>query len=912
MYLIRCNMKKIVMLWVFIIQCIAISVAFAQVPSITNGLDYLASSQTSDGSWGSDLTDTELLPSTVSVIETLQSLNQTGTSNYSNALIWLQLQGLETTDYLSERIHALSVAGTDQDLLISYLDDMTGAWGGDDSPDVDNLDTALALRALKKINYSDQNTIDYALNYLLSTQSADGGWGLKAGMDSEVYYTALISYTLQQFPRTTSIATAINKATSYLIAHQNADGGFGEGGGTPPLQSTSTVYVTTLTYLALVGVTTDATVLGNAINYLTSTQLPNGSWEDDPYSTALALRAIYLSENRPEPPPSPTTGTVTGKVVDVSTNQPLSGVSIVLQADPSINTLTDSTGNFSLSNIPQGSQKINFSLAGYVGTSATVNIVAGSIINLGTITLSSNPTTGIIKGTVTDAENGQPLSGVTITVTGSFSGTTTTGGDGSFIFTDVTPGNVTITASKTDYYSITGTGTVVAGGTLFFNPQLSTTPPQTTTGNLTGKVFDSSTKTPIQGAIISLSGGPSTSTDAQGIFLIQDITPSTYQLTISASGYISQIYQVMIIAGVTTDIQTIYLTSSPPSTTVIGKVTDASTGNPIAGAKVEVIGTNISTKTDSAGTYTITGITSLDLLPRASATGYDSVEWPLMLTKPGVYTIDFALNPSQISNLRIISLTTDKESYSSYADVIITASIENVGSTAIEPLIVAHITNDMGEVVAIASPLNPRLTVPPLSLVSVNTLWNTSQFSPGQYSIILKATDPGTFSYGNLPGTVLAEKKILITILPSVRIADSTIKTIPSFTYIGATENMTISLSLTNRSNIPADLMIEHEIRSPSGTIINSGVKPLTLSLDLISSFVNLAEFTHTFTESGEYPIDVVVYKDGVTIDKTSSVCMVLSNIRLEPKWSVTPETLLPDGNGKVRVTIELKGVEIK
>jgi subtilase family serine protease len=32
--------------------------------------------------------------------------------------------------------------------------------------------------------------------------------------------------------------------------------------------------------------------LQNAINYLTSTQLSNGSWNDDPYSTALALRAL--------------------------------------------------------------------------------------------------------------------------------------------------------------------------------------------------------------------------------------------------------------------------------------------------------------------------------------------------------------------------------------------------------------------------------------------------------------------------------------------------------------------------------------------------------------------------------------------------------------------------------------------
>lgn len=43
--------------------------------------------------------------------------------------------------------------------------------------------------------------------------------------------------------------------------------------------------------MALVASGTDiSTVALQAINYLTSTQLPNGSWNDDPYLTALALK----------------------------------------------------------------------------------------------------------------------------------------------------------------------------------------------------------------------------------------------------------------------------------------------------------------------------------------------------------------------------------------------------------------------------------------------------------------------------------------------------------------------------------------------------------------------------------------------------------------------------------------------
>ena len=466
-------MKRTAIFLSFIFQFIFISTVFAQSMQITKGLSYLTSTQNSDGSWGNDSTDTELLPSTVSVIETLQVLNQTGTSNYTNAVTWLQSQGLDLSDYLSGRIHALSIAGTDRDLLLSYIDELEYVWGVYDDFGVNNLDTALALQALKKVNYADQNTIDYALNYLISTQHPDGGWGLQQGMDSEVYYTALISSTLQQFQRTTSIATAINKSTVYLIVHQNTDGGFGS--------SASTVYETSLSYLALIGATTNATALTNAINYLTANQLADGSWDEDPYSTAFALRAMNLNIS---PPPQPATGSVTGTISDASTSQPLSGVSVILQSNAGINTLSDSTGSFTLTDIPAGSQKITLSLTGYAVSTLTVNVVGGSTLNLGTVSISANPTTGTIRGTVKDASSGQPLSGATITVTGSYNGSTLSESDGTFSFTNVPPGTVTLTASINGYYPAGGTGSVSAGSTLFFTPNLRTSPPPPTAINL--------------------------------------------------------------------------------------------------------------------------------------------------------------------------------------------------------------------------------------------------------------------------------------------------------------------------------------------------------------------------------------------------------------------------------------------
>jgi len=266
-----------------------VSSAFALSPAVTNGLNYLTSIQNSDGSWGSDTSGVEILPSTVSVIETLQLLNQTGAPNYPNALSWLQSQGLETTDYLSERIYALSAAGTDSALLISYIDSVTGAWGGEADYEVNNLDTVWALQALQKINYADQTVMNNAISCLISTQNPDGGWGFSQGDDSNVYMTAVVVNTFSQFMSTNALLTPIiNAAAAYLFTEQNSDGGFGASG--------STVYETAVALQALVAsgaAGADKSVnMQNAINYVISTQLSDGSWNDDPYSTSLALQAL--------------------------------------------------------------------------------------------------------------------------------------------------------------------------------------------------------------------------------------------------------------------------------------------------------------------------------------------------------------------------------------------------------------------------------------------------------------------------------------------------------------------------------------------------------------------------------------------------------------------------------------------
>jgi large repetitive protein len=596
------------------------TIAHAQLPQISTGLSYLSASQNADGTWQTGTAQVETTAATVSVLETLKLLNQPVGTPYTTGVFWLQAQTPLSVDYIAERLHALGLS--DVNALIPSADSTKGGWGGDVGYKTNILDTSLALQALKSANYPDLTIINPALAYLTTSQNPDGGWGFYKDDASNVYMTAIVSATLQQFPQMTTIATAVTKATAYLLAHQNADGGFGS--------SPSTVYETALAYAALAAVSTNTVALGKAVNYLTAVQSVNGSWSDDPYSTALALKALFLSENRPSPPPPPpAAGRFTGTVTDAITKQKVSGVAVVLDSNPLISTTTDASGSFTLPDVPPGSQKVNFSLTGYAAAAASATATANVTTSLGAVAMTSAFSTGTIAGTILDS-TGKPLAGVAIAVTGAWSGSATTGADGTFAFTYVTPGDVTITATKAGFQSFSGTGRVYARTTLSISPRLSATPPSATTGTLVGRVVSDLWGLPLdhlqeeQGVRVTLSGGISVEPDPNngGRFSIQGLAPNTYQVTVGMSGFVSQTFRLVIPPGVTTDLGTVRLVMSADTITLLGTVTDEATGRPIPEAEVTIVDSNQTARTDFAGTYVIADIKLREFTAKAAAADY--------------------------------------------------------------------------------------------------------------------------------------------------------------------------------------------------------------------------------------------------------------------------------------------------
>ena len=637
-------MKRVI----FALLCVFISVGFAsaQSPSITSGLNWLGENQNIDKSWGNATSLTTQFTATSEALDAMRRNGSLGTP-YQEGFGWLDPQPLDSTNFASTHLLIRARSGLDVTddlkLLLNLRNSTDGLWGLDSDYSTDTHNTALGLQALKAVNYSDITLFNSALAYLTTNQNSDGGWGFARGDDSNVYMTAVVSATLQQFPQMSTIATAVNNATGYLRAHQGSDGGFGD--------SPSTVYETALAYSALVAVSNDAAMLGGAVNYLSANQSANGSWNDDPYSTALALKALHLSENKPSPPPPPPAGgKIIGTVIDAVTKARVSGVAVVLAANSLLNTTTDSSGNFALSDVPPGTQTVNFSLSGYASQTAPASVVVDSVANIGNVEMLSSYTTGSIAGVITDGA-GKPLQDVSVAVTGAWSGSAVTGADGSYSFTYVTPGEVTIAAAKPSFQITTGTGTVFARTKLSFSPRMTTTPSQSVTGNLVGRVVDSYWGVPIdhlpgeEGVTVTVSGGITVAADpdARGAFDIQGLVPDTYQVTVGMRGYASQTFRLVITPGTTTDLGTIRLAMSF-AMTLTGKVTDASTGAPIPNAEVAVTGSDLTGRTDFTGTYVITNIDIPEFTLKASAIGYTGTTFTVGKAA-WTQTMDIALTP---------------------------------------------------------------------------------------------------------------------------------------------------------------------------------------------------------------------------------------------------------------------------
>ena len=351
---------------------LAVTAAQPTAPEIVQGQAFLAGARASGGGWRETGT---AIPVTSTLAEVLQAIDLANPA-IAPAVTFLQSSVKPTTEAAA---HALAVSGgAPTDLLA--LQNADGGWGLAAGFGSEAWTTALALRALVATGNGAGANATQAANWLLSNRSNDGGRAYTAGETSRVALTAEVVRALGGMPRTLDIQATLDRALTLLAAKRGTDGGYGDAG--------STLLETGLVVRALAATGADlAPITPSTLAYLTASQQADGSWQGDPYVTAIALHAVWLLQN---PPVRPTTGGLTAQVLDAATGQALAGVTARRYGEAT-SVVTAALGRFTLGDLPVGPVTPEFSKGGYLTQTGMATVTVGVVTPLGTVRLAPPP-----------------------------------------------------------------------------------------------------------------------------------------------------------------------------------------------------------------------------------------------------------------------------------------------------------------------------------------------------------------------------------------------------------------------------------------------------------------------------------------------------------------------------------------
>jgi hypothetical protein len=301
--------------------------------------------------------------------------------------------------------------------------------------------------------------------------------------------------------------------------------------------------------------------------------------------------AIVLKAN----PKGAATGTVNGKAKD-QTSKPISLALVSIgeggTKEPMAVARTDSQGRYSFSKVPAGDYLLTIQKHGFRPTTARVSVKPNGASEVQS-QLRTDPQTmaGARKGTMVSSSAGS---------------TSNVGG--------AKP--VTVSGARTINQASPPRDSAATAGNPARSAQIS--------GALKGKVVDAANRTPISGATVSIAGRR-VKTDQGGNFDLADLTPGSYVIKVMSAGFSEDQESITIRSGATTrdefalkrlgDSNRIVrgVPEAPRATTptrlgrVRGRVVDAASGVPIAGAVVAVSGQQ-RTVTGRDGSYTLNGL----------------------------------------------------------------------------------------------------------------------------------------------------------------------------------------------------------------------------------------------------------------------------------------------------------------
>jgi hypothetical protein len=352
---------------------------------------------------------------------------------------------------------------------------------------------------------------------------------------------------------------------------------------------------------------------------------------------------------------------------------------------------------------------------------------------------------------------------------------------------------------------------------------------------------------------------------------------------------------------------------------LLGKVTDAGTGLPIAKASVDVLGTSFSGTTDSTGAYRIDGLAAGSATLRFGAVGYSGDTVIFDFPASGEYRLDRALQPGQGSSLALAVLTTDKPSYGAYSPVSIQIQAQNSGTQTVSGRLTITILDPQGKVVE-----NLQATVVDANGMAQSQLdfapgttnltvpWDTGFNAPASYTVVARVFQAGQNQPGGSPIVELAEKQAGLAIDPVQAIDSVTLTPLPRFTSLGANELVGFRVDIVNRSNTDTSIDVAFQLNTPSGTTVYTGATTVALQPGEGSKSVLLPGLQYKFVESGSHPVSVQTSNGPTPLTVSGAAISVAPGIRIDPSQTISPQIVTPDGDKRIRIEIRLQGDEQK
>ncbi|MBN1309270.1 MAG: carboxypeptidase regulatory-like domain-containing protein [Chitinispirillaceae bacterium] len=294
--------------------------------------------------------------------------------------------------------------------------------------------------------------------------------------------------------------------------------------------------------------------------------------------------------------------TISGFVIDSTTEDKLENVVVQLQSGRRTIAAdtTDEEGAFSFDDVESGRYSIRASKDGY--TTKTIDDTVETDETELEVTILLDPiVTTTVEGTVTDSAEDTPLADAVVSLRseGRTVATDTSDSEGKYSFEEVTTGDYTVRVSLSGYTPVSVEVTVESSEAVTVDVPLVAIP----TATIKGEVTDSLTGSSLEGAVVQLRSGQRTvatdTTGTDGMFAFEDNTAGDYTIRVSADAYAAKTLPAEVTESgeVIVDVPLVAL----PSATIEGSVTDATTGEELDGAIVELLSGTTTVGTDTSG-----------------------------------------------------------------------------------------------------------------------------------------------------------------------------------------------------------------------------------------------------------------------------------------------------------------------